>query len=167
MCCLTGNLDRPGGAMFPLAAAGQANSAGGGRRPFTTGRWRSSVCGLPEVFGEIPVATLAEEILTPGEGRVRALITVGGNTCLSTPNAGRLAEALPQLDFMLSLDIYLNETIRRRALSARGSQHREVDPARAAEQTSAGVGDAAPADRHRHRPGPNADVAVLDEFVAE
>jgi anaerobic selenocysteine-containing dehydrogenase len=112
MCCLTGNLDRPGGAMFPLAAAGQANSAGGGRRPFTTGRWRSSVCGLPEVFGEIPVATLAEEILTPGEGRVRALITVGGNTCLSTPNAGRLAEALPQLDFMLSLDIYLNETTR-------------------------------------------------------
>ncbi|TVT61755.1 molybdopterin-dependent oxidoreductase [Amycolatopsis rhizosphaerae] len=109
---LTGNLDRPGGAMFPLAAAGQANSAPGKRRPFAAGRWRSRVRDLPEVFGELPVATLADEILTPGEGRVRALITVSGNPCLSTPNTGRLEEALSQLDFLLSLDIYLNETSR-------------------------------------------------------
>ncbi|NKQ55877.1 molybdopterin-dependent oxidoreductase [Amycolatopsis sp. K13G38] len=109
---LTGNLDRPGGAMFPLAAVGQANSAAGKRRPFTTGRWKSRVRGLPEVYGELPVATLADEIRTPGEGRIRALITMAGNPCLSSPNADRLAESLAQLDFMLSLDVYLNETTR-------------------------------------------------------
>src|SRR5215213_8369041 len=78
---LTGNLDRPGGAMFPLAAAGQANSAGapGQGRGAAIGRWKSRVRGLPETFGELPVSCLAEEIETPGEGRVRALITIAGN----------------------------------------------------------------------------------------
>jgi anaerobic selenocysteine-containing dehydrogenase len=109
---LTGNLDRVGGAMFPLAAAGQANARTGPRRPWTTGRWHSRVRGLGEVMGELPVATLADEILTPGEGQIRALVTVCGNPCLSTPNAGRLTEALAQLDFMVSLDVYLNETSR-------------------------------------------------------
>ena len=109
---LTGNLDREGGAMFPLAVGGQANAVPGRRRGFTHGRWHSRVRGLAEVMGEFPVATLADEILTPGEGQVRALITVGGNPCLSTPNAGRLDEALEQLDFMVSLDVYLNETSR-------------------------------------------------------
>ncbi|MGQ0840640.1 molybdopterin-dependent oxidoreductase [Actinokineospora sp.] len=109
---LTGNLDRPGGAMFPLAAAGQANVQKGRRRGFTHGRWHSRVRGLPEVMGELPVATLADEIGTPGDGQVRALITVCGNPCLSTPNAGKLAEAVAQLDFMVSMDMYLNETTR-------------------------------------------------------
>ncbi|MBB4906560.1 molybdopterin-dependent oxidoreductase [Actinophytocola algeriensis] len=107
---LTGNLDREGGAMFPLAAAGQANARPSKRRGFQTGRWHSRVRGLPEVVGELPVATLADEILTPGDGQVRALITVCGNPCLSTPNAGRLTEALGHLDFMVSVDVYLNET---------------------------------------------------------
>ncbi|GGS20372.1 molybdopterin-dependent oxidoreductase [Actinokineospora fastidiosa] len=105
---LTGNLDRPGGAMFPLAAAGQAN-AGRGRRPFRHGRWHSRVRGLPEVMGELPAATLADEIEAGG---VRALVTLSGNPCVSTPNADRLAEALRGLDFMVSLDIYVNETTR-------------------------------------------------------
>jgi anaerobic selenocysteine-containing dehydrogenase len=110
---LTGNLDREGGAMFPLAAAGQANArAKKSRRGFQTGRWHSRVRGLPEVMGEVPVATLADEILTEGDGQVRALITVCGNPCLSTPNAARLTEALGRLDFMVSLDVYLNETSR-------------------------------------------------------
>lgn len=109
---LTGNLDREGGAMFPLAAAGQTNAQIGRNRGFTHGRWRSRVRDLPEVMGELPVATLADEILTPGPGQVRALVTVGGNPCLSTPNAERLTEAVQQLDFMLSLDVYLNETSR-------------------------------------------------------
>ena len=68
--------------------------------------------GAPEVFGEFPAACLAEEIDTPGDGRIRALITIAGNPVLSTPNGARLAQALPQLDFMVSLDIYLNETSR-------------------------------------------------------
>jgi anaerobic selenocysteine-containing dehydrogenase len=108
---LTGNLDREGGAMFPLAAAGQANArAEKSRRGFKTGRWHSRVRNLPEVIGELPVATLADEILTPGDGQVHALVTVCGNPCLSTPNADRLEDAIGHLDFMVSVDVYLNET---------------------------------------------------------
>jgi anaerobic selenocysteine-containing dehydrogenase len=78
---LTGNLDREGGAMFTLAAAGQRNSSGapGSGRGVRFGRWASRVRGLPEVYGELPVACLAEEIDTPGDGQVRALITVVSN----------------------------------------------------------------------------------------
>ena len=106
---LTGNLDREGGAMFPRAAHVPVYRR---RRPFTTGRWRSRVRGLPEVNGELPVATLADEIETPGEGRIRALITIGGNPVLSAPNGARLDTALAGLDFMVSVDPYLNETTR-------------------------------------------------------
>ena len=109
---LTGNLDREGGAMFPLAAAGQANAASGPPRGFRTGRWTSRVRGLPEVLGELPVATLADEIETPGEGQVRALVTMAGNPCVSTPNAGRLDAALQTLDALICLDVYVNETSR-------------------------------------------------------
>jgi anaerobic selenocysteine-containing dehydrogenase len=111
---MTGNLDREGGAMFPRAAAGASNTAGtGGRgRGFKLGRWSSRVRGAPEAFGELPVACLAEEIETPGEGQVRALITVAGNPVLSTPDGARLDRAIESLDFMLSLDIYVNETTR-------------------------------------------------------
>jgi anaerobic selenocysteine-containing dehydrogenase len=111
---VTGNLDRPGGAMFPKAAAGQPNTQGepGHGRGVTLGRWRSRVRGLPEVYGELPVSCLAEEIETPGEGQVRVLFTVAGNPALSTPNSGRLGRALEGLDFMVSLDVYLNETAR-------------------------------------------------------
>jgi anaerobic selenocysteine-containing dehydrogenase len=111
---LTGNLDRPGGAMFTRAAVGAKNATGeGGRgRGVRLGRWHSRVRGLPEAYGELPVACLAEEIDTPGDGQVRALVTVAGNPALSTPNSARLGRALEQLDFMLSIDIYLNETTR-------------------------------------------------------
>ncbi len=109
---ITGNLDSEGGAMFPLAAAGQTNANGepGHGRGIKLGRWTSRVRGLPESFGELPVATLADEILTEGEGRVRALFTVAGNPLLSTPNSGRLREACESLELMVSLDCYLNET---------------------------------------------------------
>ena len=111
---LTGNLDREGGAMFTKAAAGARTGHGpGGRgRGVEFGRWRSRVRGLPEVYGELPVVCLAEEIETPGDGQIRALVTIAGNPALSTPNGGRLSGALATLDFMVSLDIYLNETTR-------------------------------------------------------
>lgn len=105
---LTGNLDRPGGAMFPMPATEASRT----RRPYTTGRWKSRVRGLPEANGELPVATLADEIETPGEGQVRFLVTVAGNPVLSAPNGARLDEAFEQLDFMVSVDPYLNETTR-------------------------------------------------------
>lgn len=111
---LTGNLDQVGGAMFPLAAAGHSNATGvpGRGRGARFDRFASRVRGLGERFGELPVVCLAEEIETPGEGRVRALITLAGNPVLSTPNSDRLDAALESLDLLVSLDVYVNETTR-------------------------------------------------------
>jgi anaerobic selenocysteine-containing dehydrogenase len=111
---VTGNLDRPGGAMFTRAAVGAANTRGAPRlgRERRTGRRHSRVRGLAETMGELPAVCLAEEIDTPGEGQVRALITLAGNPVVSTPNAARLDAALDTLEFMVSVDIYLNETTR-------------------------------------------------------
>ncbi|GAC1414367.1 MAG: molybdopterin-dependent oxidoreductase [Actinomycetota bacterium] len=111
---LTGNLDRAGGAMFTKAAAGAPNTRGSREsgRETKTGRFVSRVRGLKETFGELPVACLSEEISTDGPGRVRALITVAGNPVVSTPDADALDRALGTLEFMVSVDIYLNETSR-------------------------------------------------------
>ncbi|MDH3306865.1 MAG: molybdopterin oxidoreductase family protein [Acidimicrobiia bacterium] len=106
---LTGNLDRPGGAMFPEPAVGTPRAAPGGRG-FTMGRYASRVSGRPEVRGELPVVALPEEIESPGEGQVRALVVVAGNPARSTPDSGRLEAALTDLEFMVSVDPYLNET---------------------------------------------------------
>src|SRR4030095_5034117 len=111
---LAGQLDRPGGAMFPKAAAFAANTRGRSRvgERVRLHRHRSRVRGALEVFGEFPCACLAEEIEMPGEGQVRALITIAGNPAVSTPNAHRLSRALASLHFMGSVDIYLTETTR-------------------------------------------------------
>jgi anaerobic selenocysteine-containing dehydrogenase len=111
---LTGNLDRPGGAMFTKAAAGSANTRGtpGIGRGMKIARRHSRVKGLPESLGELPVAALADEIETAGEGQIRALVTIAGNPVLSTPNSERLDTAFDGLDFMVSVDIYVNETTR-------------------------------------------------------
>lgn len=109
---LCGQLDRPGGAMFPLPAHRMPGDGTPGGRGFSIGRWRSRVRKLPEVRGELPVATMADEILTEGPEQVRALITVAGNPVLSTPHSERLDEALASLQFMVSVDPYLNETTR-------------------------------------------------------
>jgi anaerobic selenocysteine-containing dehydrogenase len=106
---ITGNLDRPGGALFPLAA----HSAPGTKpadKPFRIGRWKSRVKAYAEAMGEFPVATLADEIETPGEGQIRALFTIAGNPVLSSPASERLERALASLEFMVSVDIYCNET---------------------------------------------------------
>ncbi len=105
---VTGNLDRVGGALCTSPALDLVASTSGGH----FGRWRSRVSGLPEYGGELPVAALAEEILGEGEGQVRALVTVAGNPVLSTPNGRRLEQALDGLEFMLSIDLYINETTR-------------------------------------------------------
>ncbi len=111
---LTGHLDAPGGVMFAKAAAFASNTQGtGGRgRGVSTGRHHARVSGAPEVMGELPMTCLAEEIETGGAGQIRALITVATNPVLSSPNGPRLAAALQALDFMVSVDIYLNETTR-------------------------------------------------------
>jgi anaerobic selenocysteine-containing dehydrogenase len=109
---LTGNLDRPGGAMFPRPATGPADERPRERGRNHYARWRSQVRGLPEFAGELPVAALAEEIDAAGDSRIRALVTVAGNPVLSTPNGERLARALASLDCMVSVDVYVNETTR-------------------------------------------------------
>ncbi|GAA1933789.1 molybdopterin oxidoreductase family protein [Streptomyces sodiiphilus] len=109
---LTGNLDTPGGAMFPLAATARAPRPAAPGKGFALGRWRSRVSGHPEAKNELPLAALAEEIETPGPGRIRALITVAANPVLSAPDGRRLERALEGLDLMISVDPYLNETSR-------------------------------------------------------
>jgi anaerobic selenocysteine-containing dehydrogenase len=111
---LSGNLDRPGGSMFATPVAGGATTRGrpGSGKGFRVGRGTSRVSGHPEVMGEYPVGALAEEITTPGDGQLRALITLAGNPVLSTPNSNQLADAFDDLEFMVSIDLYLNETTR-------------------------------------------------------
>lgn len=106
----TGNLDREGGMMFPHPAMDLIK--GPGSKPGHYGVWKSRVRGLPEFGGELPVSVLAEEILTPGDGQVRALITIAGNPVLSTPNGRQLEQAFGALEFMVSFDYYRNETTR-------------------------------------------------------
>jgi anaerobic selenocysteine-containing dehydrogenase len=111
---LTGHLDQTGGAMWPKAAAFARNTEGkpGIGGGITTGRHASRVSGAPEVYGELPITLMAEEMETPGRGQVRALISVACNPVLSSPGGPRLATALDGLDFMVSVDIYVNETTR-------------------------------------------------------
>jgi len=111
---LTGHLDAPGGAMFAKAAAFAANTLGapGKGKGISVGRRRSRVSNAPEVFGELPMGVLAEEIETPGDGQIRALFTIASNPVLSAPNGPRIAAALATLELMVSVDIYLNETTR-------------------------------------------------------
>ncbi len=107
---LSGNLDRVGGAMFTSPAIDAVGTGLIGRGHHDA--WRSRVRGLPETAGELPVSALREEIETPGDGQVRAVLTVAGNPVLSTPDGSRLDGALRDLDFMAAVDIYVNETTR-------------------------------------------------------
>jgi len=107
---LTGNLDRAGGVLFTSPAIDAVGTGLIGRGHH--GLWHSRVRGFPESGGELPVAVLREEIETPGEGQVRALLTLAGNPISSTPDGGALDRALAGLDFMAAVDIYVNETTR-------------------------------------------------------
>jgi anaerobic selenocysteine-containing dehydrogenase len=182
---LSGHLDENGGAMFPKAPALAGNTQGkpGVGRGLVTGRHCSRVSGAPEVLGELPMGCLAEEIETPGDGQVRALITVAGNPVLSAPNGERLSRALDSLAFMVSVDIYVNETTRHAdvilpGLSPLEEMHYDVAFAQLAHRNvaraSAAVLEPAPA----HLPewqtllrlaaiaqgrGPRADVCAWDD----
>ncbi len=110
---LTGRLDAAGGMLFPRPATGRSEP-GRPAEPFEVGRYRTVARGVPEVTAQLPCGLMAEEIerASAGEERMRGLVTVMGNPVLSAPNGERLAAALDELDFMVSLDIYLNETTR-------------------------------------------------------
>ncbi len=108
--CVTGNLDTEGGALFTkpiIDIVGMSKMTG---KTGSFNKRQSRVHKLPEFAGEFPVATLSDEILTPGEGQIKAMITIAGNPVLSTPNGKHLEEAFASLEFMVAIDIYLNET---------------------------------------------------------
>lgn len=109
---VTGNFDRAGGAMFTRPAADLVAGIGGHHQPGSFDRWRSRVSGLPEFGGELPVSILCEEMTTPGEGQIRGLLTHAGNPVLSTPGGPALDAALGGLEFMVCVDLYINETTR-------------------------------------------------------
>lgn len=111
---LTGHLDEPGTSMFatPPAFATNTTGAPGTGEGVTTGAYASRVSGAPEIMGQLPLACLAGEIETEGEGQLKALIMLGSNAVLSSPDGARVGKALEQLDFLVCLDIYLNETTR-------------------------------------------------------
>ena len=110
---LTANFDVPGGMMFgnPIAPSMVTLNFEEPKEP-EFGRWHSRVRGAPEVLGQVPVSCLSEEIMTPGEGQIKALVVVAGNPVISSPEAGRLDEVLPMLDAMICVDNYVNETTR-------------------------------------------------------
>ena len=128
LAIVTGNFDQPGGLMFGTAIAWSISNlpnpewADG----VTFGRWKSRVRGTPEVLGQVPVSCLSEEISTPGEGQIKALITFAGNPVISSPEAAKLDEALPMLECMISVDNYLNETTRHAHVILPGLSHLEV-----------------------------------------
>jgi len=107
---ISGNLDKKGGAMFTLPAIDLVGMAKHTGKTGTFNRKQSRVHKLPEFTGEFPVATLADEILTEGDGQIKAMITIAGNPVLSTPNGKLLEKAFDQLEYMVAIDIYLNES---------------------------------------------------------
>ncbi len=121
---LTNHFDREGGAMFPKPAVDVKRQKGWHK---SDGRWHSRVRKLPEFDGELPVSVMAEEMTTAGEGQIRGLITFAGNPALATPNAKRLNEALPKLDFMVSIDIFMNETTKHADIILPPPSHLEID----------------------------------------
>jgi anaerobic selenocysteine-containing dehydrogenase len=185
---LTGHLDEIGGAMFTRPASGGPHTRGtpGRGKGVRFGRRHSRVRNAPEVYGELPVACLAEEIETPGDGQIRALITVAGNPVLSSPNGGRLDAALASLELMVSLDIFLNETTRHAdvilpGLSPLEQSHYDLAlrqlGIRNVATYSRPLFDVPAGQQPEWRTvlrllgivlgqGPNADVDVLDDFVA-
>ena len=104
---ITGNLDKPGGMMFPRNAIDSLPATSS-----SYDRYRSRIRQRPEFGGEFPMAILGDEILTPGEGQLKALIALAGNMVLSMADGHHTEEALSNLDFMVSIDPYLNETTR-------------------------------------------------------
>lgn len=107
---LTGKLDTPGALLFTQPAIDLVTLGAMAGQSGHFGKRHSRVKGLPEFGGEYPASTMADEILTPGEGQIRAFVTVAGNPVLSSPNGRRLEQAFSGLDFMVSVDYYLNET---------------------------------------------------------
>jgi anaerobic selenocysteine-containing dehydrogenase len=73
---------------------------------------QSRIRGLGQVAGELPTAALSDEILTPGEGQVRALIVIGGNPALSFPDQVKTERALRDLELLVVVDPFETATAR-------------------------------------------------------
>ena len=109
---LTGNLDKPGGIMFNCAPTQNMTPSAPGGRGFKLGRWEGRASGRPEAKGELPAATLAEEITTPGEGAIKGLFVLACNPVRSFPNSDRINDAMQELDLLVVVDPYVTATAR-------------------------------------------------------
>lgn len=109
---ITGNFDRPGGAMFTTPALDYVGMTSRKGRVRSYPERRSRVSKQPLYNGEFPVSVMAEEMETPGEGQIKALVSVAGNPVLTAPNGQRIGRALEKLDFMMSIDLHINDTTR-------------------------------------------------------
>lgn len=124
---ITGNFDSEGGAMFTTPALNYVAMTSRKGKARTYPERRSRVSGLPLYNGEFPIAVMAEEMETAGEGQIKALVTVAGNPVLTAPNGRRIEAALKNLDFMVSIDIHINDTTRHADLILPGTVALEED----------------------------------------
>ncbi len=109
---ITGNFDAEGGAMFTTPALDYVAMTSRKGKVRSYPEKRSRVSGQPLYNGEFPISVMAEEMETPGEGQIRAMVTVAGNPVLTAPNGQRIDRAMEKLDFMMSIDIHINDTTR-------------------------------------------------------
>jgi formate dehydrogenase len=105
---VSGNLDRRGGSLvgngiFDFARFGKKHGV-------MSRRNQSRIGGFTSVNDAFPGGILADEILTPGPRQVRALFVTGGNPLITMPNSARLREAFRDLELLVSVDVFLNET---------------------------------------------------------
>jgi formate dehydrogenase len=106
---VTGRADRPGGQFYN---PGFMNVSGMAPKLFPKTGHLSRLAGRPTVAGAHALAELADEILTPGEGRIRAMVIDAGNPVIAGPDGAKLDRALEDLEFLVSVDIMQRESHR-------------------------------------------------------
>ena len=109
---VTGNFDRPGGAMFTTPPVDLGRTLRTIWGPSTHGSFHSRGAGLPDLNGELPVVTMPDQITRAGADRLRAMVVASGNPALSSPDARAVEAALRDLDFLVCIDFYVTETSR-------------------------------------------------------
>lgn len=105
LLAITGNLAVPGGCVFPEGFMSLDPGQEGGREEV----WKTRVAGIPAIRGLFPPNALPEEILEPGEGRIRAVIVEGSNPLRSYADSQKFEKAFKALDLLVVIDPYMTE----------------------------------------------------------
>ena len=109
---LTGNLDSPGGVMFASPPIGSAPRPAKPGRGFQSAVGAAGFPGLRKRCRRCPPSRWPRRSRPTATARCKAVVTIAGNPVLSAPDGPRLSDALDPVDFMVSVDPYLNETTR-------------------------------------------------------